>query len=44
MLGQELEKMNNGYRTKIDEFATLESRLRTVQQENENLRKVQGDL
>ena len=44
LLGQELERVNNNLRMKVDENSSLEMKVRTLTQDNEELRRRLNDL
>lgn len=44
MMGQQLQKVNANLRSKVDEVNNLENRIRQLQQQNEGLRRNQGEM
>lgn len=44
MMGQQLQKVNANLRNKVDEVNNLENRIRQLQQQNEGLRRNQGEM
>ena len=43
-MSQEIERLNNALRLKVEESTGLEKRVRTAEEENERLRRGQSEL